>query len=140
MSAIEKMKHYCEEKTLKDISRWQKDPTKNNTLEPPEVIDNIICPNQCSGNGRCVNATCICDDGFETADCSMKVGEEPVVISKWPTQFDGLCDIRKRECSRARVSGMNFIDSDQLKCRGVPAEVGLLMQLMALFAFVSLVD
>ena len=123
MSSIEKMKNYCEEQALKDMTLWKPNPNKNGTLEPPIEVVNVLCPNECSGNGQCVNGTCQCSSGFETADCSMRVGEGPIVITKWPPYFDGLCDMRKRDCSRARVSGYNFIDTDNLKCRASHAEV-----------------
>eukprot|EP00795_Rhopilema_esculentum_P008761 gene8761-14788_t len=116
-SALEKMKNFCEEISLKDLTIWKKDPSKNGTLEPPTVIENVLCPNQCSGNGICVNATCKCNNGFVTADCSIRRGEEPVVLTNWPQRLDGLCDMRKRDCTSTRVSGYNFIDSEGLKCR-----------------------
>ena len=129
MSAIEKMKGYCEEKSLKDITIWKPNPAKNGTLEPPEAVENVLCPNQCSGNGICVNGTCECNTGFQTADCSMSDGELPIVTTKWPMSFDGICDMRKRDCSRIRVTGYNFIDSDDLKCRARHAKVKIFMVL-----------
>ena len=119
------MKNFCEEISLKDLTIWKKDPSRNGTLEPPSVIENVLCPNQCSGNGICVNATCKCNNDFVTADCSMRGGEEPVVITNWPQRLDGLCDMRKRDCTSTRVSGYNFIDSEDLKCRVHHAEVNI---------------
>ena len=29
------------------------------------------CPNDCSGNGKCVDWTCLCDNGFMGRDCSL---------------------------------------------------------------------
>ena len=137
MSAIEKMKGYCEEKSLKDITIWKPNPAKNGTLEPPEAVENVLCPNQCSGNGVCVNGTCECNTGFQTTDCSMMDGELPIVSTKWPMSFDGLCDMRRRDCSRIRVAGYNFIDTEDLKCRARHAKVGRLRLLRLISSLLS---
>ena len=42
------------------------------------------------------------------------LGEAPVLIG---VPFDGLCDIRSRDCLRTRVIGYNFVDSPDLLCR-----------------------
>eukprot|EP00794_Sanderia_malayensis_P012371 gene12371-13641_t len=120
MSAVDSLQSYCEEKSLKDITLWKKD-SENGTLQPPDEIANILCPNQCSGNGKCINATCYCEPGYTTADCSMKIGEKPLLDGG--LLIGGLCDIRKRACTRIRISGRNFIDSDKLSCHAILLKV-----------------
>ena len=38
----------------------------------------------------------------------------------------GLCDIRKRDCLRARITGYNFLDTDNLKSRSTKIDVSWL--------------
>lgn len=72
-AAIDVMISNCEEKTLREINTyWKKDASGN--LGPPQEIGNNLCPNDCSGNGICLNGTCKCSNNFTTADCSLKKG------------------------------------------------------------------
>lgn len=62
----------CEEVTLRKIhTYWEEEDGK---LEPPSIVRNSICPNDCSGNGECINSSCVCYTGFKSSDCSMKEG------------------------------------------------------------------
>ena len=63
----------CEEKTLREKDKYWKKDTSGNFGPPQEIGDNA-CPNECSGNGACRNGTCICNNDFITADCSLKKG------------------------------------------------------------------
>lgn len=112
-TAVASMAAACEEITLREMNKyWKKDAS--GSLEPPKEIGDSDCPNECSGSGRCMNATCVCDKGFISSDCSIKEGEAPILIH---VPFNGLCDIRKQDCVRTRVVGYNFIDSSNLACR-----------------------
>ena len=64
----------CEEITLREKEKYWKKDSKG-SLAPPAVIGDSVCPNECSSHGSCVNATCQCDKGYITADCSLKEGE-----------------------------------------------------------------
>jgi len=113
-SAINTMASDCEEKTLREIKTfWKKDATGE--ITPPAEIGDSACPNECSGNGKCANATCICDKNFITDDCSMMKGQAPVLIGI--PNNGGICDIRNRDCIRTRVTGVDFIDSSALTCK-----------------------
>ena len=43
-------------------------------LNIPEVLTKNLCPGDCSGNGECVNSTCICNSEFIASDCSIEKG------------------------------------------------------------------
>lgn len=64
----------CEEKALKDIKYWNNATGTNGTLTPPVAIGNNLCPNDCNNQGQCVNSTCVCNQGFESVDCSLVQG------------------------------------------------------------------
>ncbi|XP_065651911.1 von Willebrand factor D and EGF domain-containing protein-like isoform X2 [Hydra vulgaris] len=111
-SAINNLKSVCSERTLRDLSFWMNVDGK--LIGPPIKIAESVCPNECNGNGACKNGTCICNAGYITADCSIKEGQSPVVVS---IPNSGLCDIRNQDCIRIRVTGRNFIDSNSLVCK-----------------------
>eukprot|EP00794_Sanderia_malayensis_P012364 gene12364-13634_t len=120
-SAIRTMQDACEEVFLTNTSFWELDASKNNSLQPPVAIANTLCPNLCSGNGKCVNATCVCNVGFVSADCSIEKNKGPTVQT---IAFDGICDVRKRsDCFKIRINGYDFLDSDQLKCRATQLKI-----------------
>ena len=108
------MQGACEEIFLKNMTFWKPDPSSNNTMQPPVDMGNTLCPNLCSGHGKCVNATCICDADYVTADCSIQKSKGPTVEN---IPGAGLCDVRKRDCKKIRVDGFDFIDSENLTCR-----------------------
>ena len=109
------MQGACEEIFLKNISLWKIDPANNNTFAPPTEMGNALCPNLCSGNGNCVNATCICNGNYTAADCSIEKNKGPTVQA---IANHGLCDIRKGSgCLKIRVNGYDFIDSSNLTCQ-----------------------
>ena len=51
--------------------------------EKPEVPDYLkqiiehLCPNDCTFNGRCVNGSCICNEGFTAEDCAVAIYQKP---------------------------------------------------------------
>ena len=105
----------CEDTLLTNISYWKSDASSNGTLAPPVEIMEIRCPGLCSGHGQCVNATCLCDPGFTSDDCSINMTKGATFKS---IPNGGLCDIRKRtDCSRIRAIGSDLIDSKNLSCR-----------------------
>lgn len=72
-SAIEAMASICKEITLREKDKYWKEDSSGE-LAPPQEIGNSLCPNECSGNGVCSNGTCLCNQDFITADCSLKKG------------------------------------------------------------------
>eukprot|EP00111_Clytia_hemisphaerica_P003538 TCONS_00010109-protein len=81
-------------------STTDKDETGPPVFIPPPILVENLCPNDCSGQGACVNSTCICNANFTSTDCSMEKGLPPTVRG---ISNGGLCDIRKRDCLRARI-------------------------------------
>ncbi len=119
------MQDACEEIFLKNVSYWQVDSAKNGSLGPPKAIAETLCPGLCSGNGQCVNATCICNSNYTSADCSIEKNKGPTVTS---IPLNGLCDVRKRsDCEKIRVNGRDFLDSDKLSCRSQHLKVKLFL-------------
>ncbi|PFX16672.1 von Willebrand factor D and EGF domain-containing protein [Stylophora pistillata] len=72
-----------------------------------------MCPNDCSLNGKCVNGSCICNDGFTAKDCAISLGNAPIISM---LQGRGLCDKRQRPCKKVTVMGSGFINSTNVTC------------------------
>ena len=115
------MQDACEEILLKNTSYWEADPSTNGSMVPSLEMGNTLCLGLCSGHGRCVNATCVCDGNFTSADCSIDKNKGPVVMS---IPGNGLCDARNRsDCHLIRISGKDFIDSEQLTCLSIEVKI-----------------
>nr|XP_058945176.1 von Willebrand factor D and EGF domain-containing protein-like [Pocillopora verrucosa] len=110
-SAFEALKSSCQFEVVKNYSAYEKDEEGN--LVPPTKITEKLCPNDCSFQGNCSNGTCVCNEGFVAADCSMRYDEIPRLFRALD---EGLCDIRARPCKRTIVFGDYFLSSENLTC------------------------
>ncbi|KAK2139976.1 hypothetical protein LSH36_1523g00037 [Paralvinella palmiformis] len=78
------------------------------------AVTNVLCPSNCSNNGRCVNRTCQCFTDYLGADCSIKKAQVPV-LRKYLME-DG-CDVTYRECRATRVVVDGAANSRNLTCK-----------------------
>ena len=84
-------------------------------------IEDKVCPNECSGNGKCVNGTCVCNTGFTTEDCSVALDQVPELIE---VGCGRLCDVRKSDCDRVVVRSKHLVP-DRVQCTNVSVSVVL---------------
>lgn len=42
-------------------------------------IAKLLCPNDCTFNGKCVNATCVCNKDYTADDCSISIYQKPSI-------------------------------------------------------------
>ncbi|PFX18968.1 Neurogenic locus Notch protein [Stylophora pistillata] len=110
-SAFESLKSSCQFQAVKNYSAYEKDESGN--LVPPAKVTQLLCPNDCSFQGNCTNGTCVCDEGYVSADCSMRFDEIPQLFRLLD---EGLCNIRVRPCLRTIVFGQYFLSSENLTC------------------------
>ena len=54
----------------------QETPTVDDFVEQ---IAGLLCPNDCTFNGKCVNGSCICNKGFTAEDCSTSIFQKPII-------------------------------------------------------------
>lgn len=65
---------------------------------------------------------CICDEGFESEDCSVNISKPPDVTA---IPLNGLCDIQKRPCLATAVIGFQFVANSELTCQMNRLQVNL---------------
>ena len=117
------MQDACQEIFLKNTTYWVKDAANNGTHAPTTGISKTLCPGLCSGHGKCVNATCRCDNNHTSTDCSINKNKGPTITL---LDASGLCDVRKRnDCNIVRMNGYEFIDTEKLLCRSTKIKVSL---------------
>ncbi|XP_022787242.1 von Willebrand factor D and EGF domain-containing protein-like [Stylophora pistillata] len=74
-SAFESLKSSCAFEAVSNFSAYEKDEEGN--FVPPMKIAQNLCPGNCNSNGNCINGTCVCNEGFISADCSLRFDEIP---------------------------------------------------------------
>ncbi|KAJ8310092.1 hypothetical protein KUTeg_011957 [Tegillarca granosa] len=79
-----------------------------------DEIKSLNCQNNCSGEGSCINGTCICKDGFEEIDCSVNKAEPPQIISTSHRVVDLAthkysCDRSAKNCQVTDLFGQGFV-------------------------------
>ncbi|XP_077999637.1 von Willebrand factor D and EGF domain-containing protein-like [Glandiceps talaboti] len=112
MSALGGVESLCVDIATRNLSLYEEDDDGN--LVPPSDIVSVVCPNECSFRGECVDNECICQAGYISSDCSIVEGEPPSVSH---LKHDGLCDVRMKPCETCFVIGDKFLDSENLTCQ-----------------------
>ena len=52
----------------------------NSTLDAfVEQVAELLCPNDCTFNGECVNGSCVCNKDYTAEDCSMSIYQIPTI-------------------------------------------------------------
>nr|XP_022331709.1 von Willebrand factor D and EGF domain-containing protein-like isoform X2 [Crassostrea virginica] len=89
----------------------------NSTTEDGEsildLLRSLVCPNNCSGNGSCVNETCSCNSGYMGEDCSQQLGNPP---ENFTIPLNGVCDTSSRACQKTNVAGIFYSETIYAKC------------------------
>ena len=53
------------------------------TMPPAlEEVFQLLCPNDCTFNGKCVNGSCVCNKDYTADDCSISMYQRPT-ITRW---------------------------------------------------------
>ncbi|XP_062592496.1 von Willebrand factor D and EGF domain-containing protein-like [Saccostrea cucullata] len=73
-----------------------------------QLITAQLCPSNCSGNGECKDAVCVCQNGFIGSDCSVRVSVPPTDFS---LPSNGICDTRQRSCRKTNIAGKFYSEN-----------------------------
>ena len=44
-----------------------------------EQVAELLCPNDCTLNGKCINGSCVCYKDYTASDCSMSIHQKPEI-------------------------------------------------------------
>ena len=55
------------------------DEGKPSTPSVAEKVSKLLCPNDCTFNGKCLNGSCICNKDFTAQDCSVSIYQSPEI-------------------------------------------------------------
>ena len=55
------------------------DETNNTVGAFVEQVAELLCPNDCTFNGKCVNGPCVCNKDYTAEDCSMSIYQIPTI-------------------------------------------------------------
>ena len=44
-----------------------------------DEISELLCPSDCTFNGKCVNGSCVCDKDYTAEDCSVSIYQIPTI-------------------------------------------------------------
>ncbi|XP_076090111.1 uncharacterized protein LOC143062191 [Mytilus galloprovincialis] len=71
-----------------------------------QMIQNQLCPFNCSNHGYCNRTECVCNDSYIGSDCSTSISEAPRGII---VPDDGLCRTKSRSCKKTNIYGIFHI-------------------------------
>ena len=44
-----------------------------------DEISELLCPNDCTFNGKCINGSCACNKDYTAEDCSVSIYQRPII-------------------------------------------------------------
>ena len=44
-----------------------------------DEISELLCPNDCAFNGKCINGSCVCNKDYTAEDCSVSIYQIPTI-------------------------------------------------------------
>ena len=71
----------CEDVVIENITVNSNETniTKPTIPSALEKVVQLLCPNDCTFNGKCVNRSCICNKDYTAADCSISIYQRPTI-------------------------------------------------------------
>ncbi|XP_029649426.2 uncharacterized protein LOC115223143 [Octopus sinensis] len=103
--AVQSLQQSCITEVETNVELWDNNTNTN------EIMD-AICPNDCSGFGKCVKGECQCENKYFGVDCSIQKDAKPTVFSLDPE----VCDERVTDCNEVTIWGENFVETSTLTC------------------------
>lgn len=86
VGAVSMLMNECNDALIKNITLPASNSTTNSTSNStqeviiPAIVEEIgqlLCPNDCASNGKCVNGSCICNKDYTAEDCSISLYQVP---------------------------------------------------------------
>ena len=51
---------------------------EENSISVDEISE-LLCPNDCTFNGKCINGSCVCNKDYTAEDCSVSIYQKPTI-------------------------------------------------------------
>lgn len=51
-----------------------------------DEISELLCPNDCTFNGKCINGSCVCNKDYTAEDCSVSIYQIPTISRSVSTE------------------------------------------------------
>ena len=86
VGAVSMLMNECNDALIQNITLPASNSTTNSTSNStqeviiPAIVKEIgqlLCPNDCASNGKCVNGSCICNKDYTAEDCSISLYQVP---------------------------------------------------------------
>ena len=56
-----------------------------------DEIGELLCPSDCTFNGKCVNGSCVCNKDYTAEDCSMSIYQIPTISRSVNAKLYTIC-------------------------------------------------
>jgi len=82
IGAVSILMNECQDVIIENMTVNTNQP--NNVTKPTmppalEEVFQLLCPNDCTFNGKCVNGSCVCKKDYTAADCSISIYQRPTI-------------------------------------------------------------
>ena len=80
IGAVSMLMNECNDVIIENITVNSNDTTNETTPTIPPMVETIaqlLCPNDCTFNGKCVNGSCVCNKDYTAEDCSISIYQKP---------------------------------------------------------------
>jgi len=82
IGAVSMLMNECNDVIVENITVNSNDTSNVTTPTIPPIVEEIaqlLCPNDCTFNGKCVNGSCVCNKDYTAEDCSISVYKKPYI-------------------------------------------------------------
>ena len=81
--SVDTLMEQCGNLAARNLTMFANDSSEGNGSPGNLLVEEIaelLCPNDCSFNGKCVNGSCVCNKDFTAYDCSASINEIPTIL------------------------------------------------------------
>ena len=83
IGAVSMLMDECNDVIIENITVNSNDTSTETTPTIPPIVETItqlLCPNDCTFKGKCVNGSCVCNKNYTAKDCSISIYQKPHIV------------------------------------------------------------
>ncbi|CAL1528025.1 unnamed protein product [Lymnaea stagnalis] len=119
LSHLSDITQECLSTARQNASAWESPEAQGGEPALSAELRTNLCTKDCGANGDCVNADCVCKNGYTGEVCTVEPNALPVIATAYLA-----CDILSSSCSSVTIVGLNFHASPDLTCHFEYVTVG----------------